>query len=226
MLLFAASEAKDENLDSAVSRIQHFASLTGGHDLIIVFLLHAPPATSLISAKQLNAGDATCGIDGTRSFSSLQATLINHTEIPHIPILPLPTLDGLSALLKKHVDHSAQPPPARAASGTSFDLLQHCTANPPISQQTAYIVSDLFPNLKELAQACANVTSAPNSSSPTARGISDTPQPVRGSDNGMGMSTQSSYFAASNKLKKLRDLVGDRECNDIVDFWKEEWAIE
>jgi len=98
-------------------------------------------------------------------------------------------------------------------------------------QQTAYILSDLFPNFQELAEACTSVSSAPNSSSPSARAAAGVGVNLL---DGLMAWTQGSSDAevgrggdgAEAKLKRLRDLVGERECVDLVEFWREEWTVE
>ncbi|KAK5120359.1 hypothetical protein LTR85_006298 [Meristemomyces frigidus] len=240
LLLLSRSAVAETKLDDTIKRIQHFASLTGGQDLAIVFLLAAPPAGStFVSAKQLavDTSSATASNDDTEgvyAYTRLQAVLVNHADIPNLPILPLADLEGLAALLKKHVANftRARTPQAQGttAVATPFELLQVCTANPPMSQQTAYVLSDLFANIKELAEACTSVTSAPNSSSPSARaaalaGLGGVSSQM---DDPYGPSTQETGLSdgAQGKLKKLRDLVGEQQCMDVVDFWREEWTVD
>lgn len=226
VLLLSPSAVADKQLIDTVTRINHFASLTGGQDLAIVFLLNPPSDARFVSARQqtMSGGDQRAEVDGVYAYSKLQAEMINHAEIPHAPILPLAKLDGLSVLLRKHVANLSRIQPKQHASATQLDLLQLCTASPPMSQQTAYILSDLFPSLRDLATACTSVTSAPNSSSPSARAASSQTNDFY--DLGLSMGPQSSDSTANNKLKRLRDLVGDQECRDVVDFWKEEFVLE
>ena len=226
VLLLAPSALSDEKLSNTIERIEHFASLTGGQDLAIVFLLNPRPVSSFLSTKQLVAegADRDSKQDGIFSYSKLQAEMINHTEISYVPILPLAQVEGLSELLTKHAANLARSTPKQNGTATTLELLQFCTANPPMSQQTALILSDLFPNLKDLATACSSVTSAPNSGSPSVRAPSSQADGIY--DLGLGMSTQNSDSSTKGKLKRLRDLCGDQECRDIVDFWKEEWTVD
>lgn len=228
MLLFSPSGTIDDRLAETVERIRRFAALTGGQDLAIVFLLDPPKDTAFTSAKNLNGntGNPSPGQDGVIAYSKLQAAMMDHGDIPHIHVLPLTTLDALPELLKKHVAALSQPKQRAKPPTTPFTLLQMCTANPPMSQQTAFILSDLFPNLRELAVACASVSSAPISSSPSVRAAGFSSQVIGTQDTGRGMSTQYSADRAVNKLKQLRDLVGDQEVMDIVDFWKEEYTVD
>lgn len=226
VVLLSPSTVNETKLDDTFKRIQHFASLTGGEDLAIVFLLNPSRATKFVSAKAVADGssDDAAKVDAIYAYTKLQAEMMNHREIPHVPILPLANIDNLSQLLRKHTSNLSRPPPKQKPAATSFELLQLCTASPPMSQQTAFILSDLFTNLKELATTCSAVTSAPNSSSPSARAASSLVSGVY--DLGLGMSTQDSHSTATSKLKRLRDLVGEQECREIVDFWKEEWTVD
>lgn len=190
-----------------------------------------------MSAKQLAVDTAPVttsnnDTEGVYAYSRLQAELMDRTDVPNVPILPLATLGGLATLLKKHVaslTRARAPPTTTAPSATAFEALQLCTANPPMPQQTAYILSDLFANIKELAEVCTSVSSAPNSSSPSARAAALTGVAASSQmDDLYGASTQGTEIgdSAHVKLKRLRDLVGEQQCIDVVDFWKEEWTVD
>ncbi|KAK4550133.1 hypothetical protein LTR36_003100 [Oleoguttula mirabilis] len=240
LLLLSSTSVSEVKLNDTIKRIRHFASLTGGQDLAIVFLLSQPQVTTFVSAKQLAVHGATTAsttddAEGVYAYSKVQAELMNKPDIPNIPVLPLASLEGLPALLRKHVanlthvhtqSHAAAATPVVASP---FELLQLCTANPPMPQQTAYILSDLFPNIKVLAETCTSVTSAPSSSSPSARaavlaGMDESSQ----MGDPYGLSTQGTEVSdsAHGKLKTLRDLVGEQQCLDVVDFWREEWTVD
>ena len=226
VLLLSPSAVNETKLDDTFKRIQHFASLTGGEDLAIVFSLNPPQAADSVSAKALAkiSHDDSTKVDSIYAYSKLQAEMMNHREIPHIPILPLATSDKLPHLLSNHVASLTRPARKQKPVATSFELLQLCTANPPMSQHTAFILSDLFTSLKDLAMTCSAVTSAPNSSSPSARAASSQVSGLY--DLGLGTSTQDSDSTVTCKLKRLSDLVGEQECRSIVEFWKEEWVAD
>ncbi|TKA83793.1 hypothetical protein B0A55_00058 [Friedmanniomyces simplex] len=227
-LLLAPSSVDPVKIEATLDRIQHFASLTGGQDLAIIFLLQPPPATSFIPAKQLlnstNNGSSP-ETNGVYAYTLLQATLMDRSGIPYIPILPLATLASLPDLLKGHSTSWARSlPKAISKPPTPMDLLQLCTANPPMPQQTTYFLSDLFPNLRELAVACTSVSSAPASSSPSARAAAGL---VSSQDTEiLGLGTQVSDAGGYGRLRRLRDLVGEQQCRDVVDFWQEEWTAD
>ncbi|KAK0906781.1 hypothetical protein LTR91_015221 [Friedmanniomyces endolithicus] len=227
-LLLAPSSLDQNHIGITLDRIRHFASLTGGQDLAIVFLLQPPPVITFTPAKQLLGNASNCSkssSDGIYAYTSLQATLMDRSDVPYIPILPLATLSALPDLLKRHASNRAHSPPkAISKPPRSLDLLKLCTANPPMPQQTAYILSDLFPNLRDLAVACTSISSAPGSSSPSARAAASL---LSSQDTEMlGLSTQASYAGGYGKLKRLRDFVGEQQCMDVVDFWREEWTAD
>lgn len=199
-------------------------------------LLLAPSRNvSFRSVKEL-AAEHESGPDGSagmRAYVTLQAELLSQPEMPLIPLLPLSELESLPALLKGHVAKMTQGPARSAFLPTAFDLLQLCTSRQVMREQTALYLTDLFPNLRSLAEACTSLSSAPNSSSPTSRCAHaqgstqlsidlDTESPD-------AMQVSDREEAAHEKLKHLRDLLGetgDEECRSIVEFWKQEWSVE
>ncbi|KAI7265582.1 hypothetical protein KC343_g3801 [Hortaea werneckii] len=254
-LLLSSSAVAEAQLEATIERIQRFASLTGGKDLAIVFLLASPPppaqptapiiANSFTTARklaqqtaQLSADSERGNTDGVVAWTKLQAELTNRSDIPYIPILPLSALCQLPQLVQKHVAALNTPShPAPNQSANTFDLLQQCTSNPPMDQQTAYCLSDLFVNMEELAAACTGISSAPPSSSPSARAAArasihagshvqtddllDDPLTWTSQNVSSGIGDDGGRM----KLKRLRGLVGEKQCIDVVDFWKEEWLI-
>jgi hypothetical protein len=225
-LLLSRSAVSDVKLYDTFKRIQHFASLTGVEDLLIVYLLNTPPTSSFVSAKELtkNTSDDSTPADAIAAYSKLQAEMINCTEMSYIPIRPISKLDDLSDTIMKHVSALKADPRKHETLSKSFELLKLCTANPPMAEQTAYLLSDLFADFRDLAAACSTVTYAPSSSSPSARAAAFQSGSVYG--NSIDMSTPSSDSTAAGKLKTLRDLVGEQECQDVIDFWKEEWLVQ
>ncbi|KAI7369014.1 hypothetical protein KC336_g21052 [Hortaea werneckii] len=91
--------------------------------------------------------------------------------------------------------------------------------------------------MAELAAACTGISSAPQSSSPSARTAARASVAaggqVQANDLLDGSATWTSRNASSNfgdddgrrKLRQLRDLVGEKQCIEVIDFWKEEWLI-
>ncbi|KAK3675696.1 hypothetical protein LTR78_004337 [Recurvomyces mirabilis] len=219
LLLLSPTSVSEAKLEGTIARVRHFASLTGGQDISIIFSLEA---TGTGSTDML-------------ACSKLQAVLIDHYgSIPYIPIIPVPTLASLPEQVKKYVFNLTRPQriAAQPPLPSPFTLLQHCTTSPPMPQQTAYYLSDLFANLKDLASACSSITSAPNSSSPSARTAGTNRMlssqdrnhgEIFDADENMPISSESTEHA---KLKQLRDLVGEQQCRAIVDFWQEEYVMD
>jgi len=240
VLLLSPSATTEAKLGDTLARIQRFAALTGGEDLAIVFLLYPQKDTSFVSAKALTTnGDVSeAGANGMFAYSKLQAALFSDAAIPHVPVLPLADVQGLPELLLKHVAArekaatSRHAPPHPAVKGankpaTPFDLLQLCTAEPPMAKHTALVAADVFTDLADLAAACTSVTTAPASSSPSRRasqGMSSQTSHAYGAES--GWSTQRSTGGYGEKLKRLRILLGEKECQNLIDFWAEEWTLD
>jgi hypothetical protein len=67
--------------------------------------------------------------------------------------------------------------------------------------QTAYYLSDLFVDLADLAEACTNGGDI----------ILDQLSPAQSKD---------------ERMVRLRDLVGNEEFQNLLDFWTDEWIAE
>ena len=207
ILLFAPSAVSHKQLEATIERIEALATQSDAeqNDIAIIFLLSQPRNTSFLSAKlavQNNDNDATSGV---LAYTTLQASLKNDNDIPPIVILPLSRLEGLPALIKKHaMATSRQRHPLAASVPSTFELLTQCSAQSPMREQTA-------------------------SSSHSARAAVGLSSQYFGEEfdvNGVPVSSGAGGVAAQKKLKMLRDMVGDRECQNVVDFWKEEFAVE
>ena len=161
----------------------------------------------------------------------LQVELKNRAQIPPIAILPLSQLEGLPALVKKHALAASKRRSITAPPATNtFELLTHCSAQPPMREQTAYVCTDIFKDLREMAHSCRSISSAPASSSPSARAAAGMTLRDFGEDydtTGVPVSRIGGGPAESQKnLKMLQDTVGKQECQNVVDFWKEEFVME
>ncbi|KAF2164149.1 hypothetical protein M409DRAFT_56855 [Zasmidium cellare ATCC 36951] len=213
----------EANLTPTIERIRRFAALTGGKDLVMVFLLYPGYSTSEEVSN-----------DGMVAYARLQAEMMNHTEIPSIPILPLPKLDGLANILKSHqiawsTPQATNKKPSRA---TPFDLLRQCSNHPPMSEAAAFLLTDLFSNLREIADACTNASPDFASSSPIA-GMNDKTGTIQAMDEAYEMdgtfpanNTQATDDgSAHGKLEFFRDLQGDAQYRDLVEFWTVEYPV-
>jgi hypothetical protein len=224
VLLLSPSSTSTANLPHTLNRINHFAGLTGGQDLIIVFLLcsstglDTSKSNPAITVPSANTNQDT--IHPTLAFTQLQASLLPRTDIPYIPILPLSNLSNLPELLQKHA--SALSHRHQQAQTTSnnrpkpLELLERTTAEPPMDRETVYFVTDCFSNLRELAMTC------------TEPGV-DLEGLLGGSDGLEGLRSgggDGRVAGATERLRELRDLVGWERFKEIVDFWSDEWVIE
>jgi hypothetical protein len=224
-LLLSRSAVSDAKLSDMFQRIQHFASLTGGEDLIIIFLLNPPTGSTFVSARKLtkDSDRDVAEEQAIAAYSKLEAELINHSEIPYIAVRPILKLDDLPEAIAKQMSSTKGKLQMRKPLAKSIELLRLCTANPPMSEQTAYLLTDIFADLNALASACFTISSVPNSSSPSARAAAFQYSHI--SDFDPSTSTQTSGNCAAARLKRLRDLVGEQECQDIIDFWNDERLI-
>lgn len=194
-----------------MSKIQHLAHLTGGQDIVVVFLISPPVGAHFTSTKTLHTSPEDHGTNGMLAYCKLQAELASRPELS-VPILPLPRLEALPTLLKSHLA-AISGPTVQTAMPTSFELLQHCTAMPPLRQQTTFLLSDTFQSIRELAEGCCSIlnSDADFSSSSSFEGLN--PSSEGGED-------------AREKLKRLKDMIDAKEWEDIVVFWQKEWTVE
>ncbi|GAB7328578.1 hypothetical protein MBLNU13_g00527t1 [Cladosporium sp. NU13] len=228
VLLLTPSWTLDAALPNTLDRIHHFASLTGGQDLAIVFLLKPPKTASFISVIDLTSTDSNsdAGIKGVLAYAKLQASLLSRTDIPPIPILPLASVEGLAGLLTKTIAALSRKPQHTSASTTPFDMLQLSTTEPPMEMQTSYFTTDCFANLRELAVACTEPPKEPTSRSPSfdSGGSAFSQSSAGGHFGNIGTGYQGR--GAEEGLSQLRNLVGEQRYSELVEFWLEEWVVE
>lgn len=212
VLLISPSTVSKGKIESTFERIQHLVHITGGQDVIIAFLISPPVGARFASARSLVEPSEDRGTDGMLAYCKLQAETVSRPELS-IPILPLSTLDGLPALLESHLSTAASPTRVPSPVATPFQMLQHCTTTPPLCQQTAFLLSDSFGSLRELVEGCCAVL--------------DPAQELNSSSSFTEPSLRSNGGGdAREKLKRLKDLVGDQEWENLVVFWQQEWAME
>ena len=89
-----------------MSRVHHFAALTGGVDVALVMLLD--PAPAITTARSI-AQPSTDNSRGVRAYARLQAALFDDADLPNMPILPLARVDGLATLLGSHLESVSRP---------------------------------------------------------------------------------------------------------------------
>jgi hypothetical protein len=224
----APSWTLESNLPSTLDRIHRFACLTGGQDLAIVFLLNPPKTSSFISVKDLTSASSAseAGTKGVLAYAKLQASLLPRGDIPHIPILPLASLEGLPALLTKYATALSRTPQRVPASTSPFEMLQLSTTEPPMDRQTAYFATDCFTSLRDLAMVCTEPVAEPTSSSPSFgadRGAAS--QAGFAGYHGLLGNAHREHDAAE-RLRQLRELIGEQHYTELVEFWLEEWTVD
>lgn len=91
-----------------------------------------------------------------------------------------------------------------------------------MQEQTAYVCTDIFKDLRDLAQSSVNVTAVPAlaSSSPSVRAAGGR-NPLY-----LGEGDEKGGADPERKVRMLRDMVGEEEGGDVVDFWREEFVVE
>ncbi|KAM0700287.1 hypothetical protein Q7P35_012007 [Cladosporium inversicolor] len=228
ILLLAPSWALEAALPNTLDRIHHFGSLTGAQDLAIVFLLNPPKTPSFISVKALTAtdNDRDAGTKGVLAYAKLQASLLSRSDIPHIPILPLASVEGLPGLLTKTIAALSLKPQQTPASATPFGMLQLSTTEPPMDRETAYFATDCVADLRELAIACTGPTTEPSSSSPSF-GIGGSAYSQSSADGRLAyMGAASLGRGVEEGMRHLRSLVGEQRYSELVEFWLDEWVVE
>jgi hypothetical protein len=208
-------------LPRTLDRIHHFAGLTGGQDLIIVFLLSEPANADTNTSN--NTISSTTSAHPTLAFTHLQASLLPRTDIPYIPILPLANLSNLPDLLLKHTSalshkhHQPSIPPNNTSK--PLELLELATTEPPMDRGTLFFVTDCFANLRELAVAC---TEPGLDLRGLLEGSSD------GFDGAQGLRYEGGEgrVAATERLRELRGLIGAERFGEVTEFWGDEWVVE
>ena len=217
VLLLSASCVIDNKIEDTMNRLDHFAFLTGGIDVAIVFLLHSPPA--FVSAKSLTCSDhvQTAGsVDGIHAYAKLQVELKTRKNGTSIPILLLASLDGLSALLSKHAQSLSRPLPKIAATSVvnSIELLPVCITGRPMTHFGRSLISDLFPSLKHLADAAerSRVVQRTTSANYPLDSLTSLDDLMQTSSDEEG------------KFAMLREQLGAEVVNGMIDFWTDGWV--
>jgi hypothetical protein len=224
----APSWTMESNLPNTLDRIHRFASLTGGQDLAIVFLLNPPKTSSFISVKDLTSAgsDPEAGTKGVLAYAKLQASLLPRSDIPHISILPLASLESLPGLLTNYATGVSRTPQRVPVSTSPFEMLQLSTTESPMDRQTAYFATDCFTDMRDLAVVCTEPVAEPTSSSPSFgadRGAASQ-SGIAGCHGHLGHAHRE--HDAAERLRQLRELVGEQRYTELVEFWLEEWTVD
>lgn len=217
LLLLSPEDTLEAAQQQTLARIQHFSSSTGGVDIAIIFSMQAtPPAASTKSCSSTTA--STYSSQGIPAYASLQAQLLHLTEASSIPVLPLATLDGLSALLKTYTAGLSRPLPKAAPLTRSLDLLPYCSACGPLPQFAVNLTTDLFTSLQDLATTAlrADVKRSRNTEAMQGQMWDSEEQEQLLTEEG----------GADERMAMLRDQLGQETLDGMIDFWADEWVAD
>ncbi|KAI9723180.1 MAG: hypothetical protein M1828_004283 [Chrysothrix sp. TS-e1954] len=153
-----------------LERLTHFSALTGGRDVLIVFLLHEACSISPSTSTSTSSNRATStSIPGPSTGLSAHAqltTLLFHHALP-IPLIPLTSPPALLPTLKTYLTTLTRPLPtppepahAHAKANKAITLLLPlATATPPphhrLTEHQVLRLTDLVGSVRELARVCA-----------------------------------------------------------------------
>ena len=215
LLLLSPNGMSDTSLPITLSRIQHFASLTGGIDVAIVMLLSA--SRPFASAKTLIDTSGSNETQGLSSYTRLQCELMTRTDLPWIHVLPLATLDGLVDLIKGHSQSISRPKPKPSSAVRPLDMLAHCSTEPPLSSLAINLTSDVVPSMGRLAQSALAYRSS--------LGLHTADEP-----GAQGLISSDDVPCSEGAADKIFDLLAEQLAEDVVDgmadFWQDDWIID
>lgn len=118
-----------------MARIERLYHLTGGSRIGIVFLLR----------------DNGSQDDGTRTFMTLQLSLLSALEMPIIPISSASVLQQSVSSFQQQLVQTRHTPRPQVYPSTA--LLPYCSVNGLIPEHTRNVLSDICHSIPELAQA-------------------------------------------------------------------------
>lgn len=96
----------------------------------------------------------------------------------------------------------------------ALDLLAQCTVKPPLTRQTAYVVTDLVPSFRALVR-CAMLD----------EGDGDAGREDVGKEVELGIQ-EAERDVVREQMANLRDFLGDEVVEGMMAFWREEWLAE
>ncbi|KAF2084031.1 hypothetical protein K490DRAFT_69220 [Saccharata proteae CBS 121410] len=138
-------------MPDTLTRITHFASLTGGKDSAIVFILASSAA---VQSDAASASMSSSNEDGLRAYMHLASTLLTDPVVSTIPVLTLPTCSGIDGLLQNYIRAlSTTVDQPVAATDAVQELLPWCTSDArPMGQEEVLGLTDVFASLLEMAE--------------------------------------------------------------------------
>ncbi|KAF1989578.1 hypothetical protein K402DRAFT_451790 [Aulographum hederae CBS 113979] len=229
VLLFTPTTTEHLTEAALLSRLHHFASLTGGHDIAIVFLLNQPAHNTATNGNRSNGDEHLSGGDGhlsngncnhainttapsgihaftalsvlLSSMASATASASTSTTLPPIPLLPIPDPTFLPIIIQSFTSKLVSP-----------------FAATPASDQIPNAALDLLPYSTTEAPLPQDTLFALSDLFPDLREVVEGAG-IGNDDGGIGDGNHN-----GNENVILRSL--GREGAGVVDFWKGEWVAE
>lgn len=211
MLLLTPLNLSPASLDATTARLTRFAHLTGGVDLVVVFLLQAQTISS-------NGDKEPTTASPTNAHVLLQTLIMRSPDLRGIPILPIAKTSALVEVLRSYITAVTQAtlphPPQKA-----LDILPYCTTTGPTRLLTSTLVgvlSDMIPDLKTLARlACLEMPD-------DGRDMQD--EAFRPVD--FEMEDHADMVLRRDIDHALRQMVSEKERVGIWEFWRGEFVID
>lgn len=182
-------------MDASISRFRHFASLTGGKDVVVCFVLaiDAPD-----KQKNRSRQSDPPGPHGIHAYNELQCKIAEETDVHNVPILLCTTTSEVVSTIKTYIDSISFKRPAPAVQ-RHHDLLSECTTVPPLDSYHANLVSDYFGSMHDLVKACVLIDRSEHG------------------DPLVALTLENSDLLSS--MSALRDQIGGEASRNIFLFW-------
>ncbi|KAL1383785.1 hypothetical protein HDK64DRAFT_40443 [Phyllosticta capitalensis] len=198
VLIVTPGSVEPERLATTVERVRRFATLKGGNDSAILFLLQPLGKTIPTYFLDGGVGRTVPVLPASRDPSPIEPydrfkTALDANSISAPPILLAPSNQSVEPVLKAFIggQQSTHPPSFAESFNTALDILPHCTAaTEPLDRETIFCLTDLFPCLRDLAYSSTDDKEA------------------------------------QELLKGMNKIVGQQAVQDVIDFWREEWVAE
>jgi len=153
LLVFTPTTLNPTTHSATLSRIQHFAVLTGGRDIAILFLLTPSPSQPTSNPTHPTPLHAYCALQ-------LALSTVSTSGVSHIPpLLPCPSPSSVPTLLKTFTDTLASAPAQTRAVerkrqvNAALDLLPHCTVEAILGEEAGLALMDLSADLRGVVSA-------------------------------------------------------------------------
>jgi hypothetical protein len=148
LLILTQSSLAPENMETTLSRLQHFESLTGGTDSAIIFpLFGAQSSTGSNNNQPLPFP--------TPLHAFTQAQLLLMDQLINIPIIPLSTPASLTKVINTFITSLNASLAVSAASqptSAAVHVLPYATSSGTMSQETRMAMTNMFTCMRDVAE--------------------------------------------------------------------------